>query len=336
MAMRRSIAIDGEHAEKRQATTPANPEVAHGTKFEVHSSSTSLHKHLPEGQGSISSIPHFEMLYSLNNTTLTWPSPTTILLLSTHLRSKTLGGDVDLLDTLFGFPRVATTIADSSLWKCFPFLISPSLGYGFRLCRVYYLEVGSLPVSQYHQTHWHHSDPEEMAKFNNLQPPLEDGFKAKYTSTNDPLSGNSSRTIFGEMDKILKAPDQDEERATLNTPPHTNMEKNFIVETDRSDSFREPNINLPFRRKIKPLFATKGKLRPFRLIKQDVRNIRKRYLSDWTTFNQLVFASAVYVFFTNILPGITFASDLYVRTGKSWGTIEIVFSTGLCGIIFSM
>lgn len=175
-----------------------------------------------------------------------------------------------------------------------------------------------------------------MAKFNNLQPPLEDGFKAKYTSTNDPLSGNSSRTIFGEMDKILKAPDQDEERATLNTPPHTNMEKNFIVETDRSDSFREPNINLPFRRKIKPLFATKGKLRPFRLIKQDVRNIRKRYLSDWTTFNQLVFASAVYVFFTNILPGITFASDLYVRTGKSWGTIEIVFSTGLCGIIFSM
>jgi hypothetical protein len=83
-------------------------------------------------------------------------------------------------------------------------------------------------------------------------------------------------------------------------------------------------------------FKKNGKLEPFRLLKQDLRNVRRRYLSDWTTFNQLVLASAVYVFFTNILPGITFASDLYVLTGKSWGTIEVVFSTGLCGIIFSL
>ena len=59
-------------------------------------------------------------------------------------------------------------------------------------------------------------------------------------------------------------------------------------------------------------------------------------MSDWSVFNQLIVASAVYVFFTNLLPGITFASDLYVLTGKSWGTIEVVFSTGLCGVIFSM
>jgi hypothetical protein len=71
-------------------------------------------------------------------------------------------------------------------------------------------------------------------------------------------------------------------------------------------------------------------------VKQDIVNLRRRYVSDWTLFNQLVFASAVYVFFTNLLPGITFASDLYVRTGKSWGTIEVVFSTGLCGVIFSL
>lgn len=77
-------------------------------------------------------------------------------------------------------------------------------------------------------------------------------------------------------------------------------------------------------------------LRPFRLLRQDLHNLRLRYVSDWTVFNQLVVASAVYVFFTNLLPGITFASDLYVLTGKSWGTIEVVFSTGLCGVIFSM
>lgn len=82
--------------------------------------------------------------------------------------------------------------------------------------------------------------------------------------------------------------------------------------------------------------AAGGPLRPFRLVKQDIINLRRRYVSDWTVFNQLIFASAVYVFFTNLLPGITFASDLYVLTGKSWGTIEVVFSTGLCGVIFSL
>ena len=77
-------------------------------------------------------------------------------------------------------------------------------------------------------------------------------------------------------------------------------------------------------------------LRPFRLLGQDLRNLRLRYVSDWKTFNQLIVASAIYVFFTNLLPGITFASDLYVLTGKSWGTIEVVFSTGLCGVIFTL
>jgi hypothetical protein len=71
-------------------------------------------------------------------------------------------------------------------------------------------------------------------------------------------------------------------------------------------------------------------------LKQDIINVRRRYLSDWTVFNQQIFASAVYVFFTNLLPGITFASDLYVLTGANWGTIEVVFSTGLCGIIFAL
>ncbi|TDZ60663.1 putative transporter [Colletotrichum trifolii] len=83
-------------------------------------------------------------------------------------------------------------------------------------------------------------------------------------------------------------------------------------------------------------FKRNGKLRPFRLLKEDCLNFRLRYLSDWAVFNQLVLASAIYVFFTNILPGITFASDLYVLTGESWGTIEVVFSTGLCGIIFAL
>ncbi|OAQ98165.1 hypothetical protein LLEC1_03582 [Akanthomyces lecanii] len=83
-------------------------------------------------------------------------------------------------------------------------------------------------------------------------------------------------------------------------------------------------------------FVKGGRLRPLRLLKVDFRNLRSRYVSDWTMFNQQIVASAIYIFFTNILPGITFASDLYVLTGKSWGTIEVVFSTGLCGLAFAL
>ena len=89
-------------------------------------------------------------------------------------------------------------------------------------------------------------------------------------------------------------------------------------------------------RKIKGAVSPGGPLRPFRLLRQDFRNLRRRYRSDWNVFNQLIFASAVYVFFTNILPGITFASDLYVLTDQNWGTIEVVLSTGICGIIFAL
>lgn len=77
-------------------------------------------------------------------------------------------------------------------------------------------------------------------------------------------------------------------------------------------------------------------LQPGRLLWQDIKHVRQRYVSDWTIFNQLIVASAVYVFFINLLPGITFASDLYVLTGKQWGTIEVVLSTGLCGVIFAL
>ncbi|KUJ09343.1 bicarbonate transporter [Mollisia scopiformis] len=98
----------------------------------------------------------------------------------------------------------------------------------------------------------------------------------------------------------------------------------------------QPRTKGSKRKRWKSYFGPDGKLRPFRLLRQDIGNVRKRYISDWTLFNQLIFASAVYVFFTNILPGITFASDLYVLTGMTWGTIEVVFSTGLCGIIFSL
>ncbi|KAF8462039.1 HCO3 transporter family-domain-containing protein [Kalaharituber pfeilii] len=94
------------------------------------------------------------------------------------------------------------------------------------------------------------------------------------------------------------------------------------------------NDKLP-RNSITALFRGKGMLRPFRLLKSDLAGRPKLYHTDWF-FNQLIFASAVYLFFTNLLPGITFASDLFQLTGGHYGTIEVVFSTGLCGIIFAL
>ncbi len=116
----------------------------------------------------------------------------------------------------------------------------------------------------------------------------------------------------------------------------TDFEKSFNEASNKTYTKMSPMSRKPIKQQFSALFSKSGKLRPFRLLRQDVRNLRKRYKSDWTLFNQLVFASAVYVFFTNILPGITFASDLDDLTGMTWGTIEVVFSTGLCGVIFAL
>lgn len=168
-----------------------------------------------------------------------------------------------------------------------------------------------------------------------LSPPRRTSFlNISSTSTMVPSGSSSSSGLPlekpGEQDITDSHADleiQEEETA---------FEKDFHDRTEAKYSSMLPHTNTPFKQKVKRNFAPGGKLQPFRLLRQDIRTIRSRYLSDWTTFNQLVFASAVYVFFTNILPGITFASDLYVLTGMTWGTIEVVFSTGLCGIIFSL
>ena len=88
--------------------------------------------------------------------------------------------------------------------------------------------------------------------------------------------------------------------------------------------------------RVSTSFGRNGALYPFKLLREDRHGFTERYFSDWKLFNQQIFASAVYVFFTNLLPGITFASDLYVGTGKQWGTIEVVLSMGLCGIAFAL
>jgi hypothetical protein len=175
---------------------------------------------------------------------------------------------------------------------------------------------------------------------NRFQPPQEmsslDISLASTTIT--PASGSSSSS--GLPEKAPQPPFHDSIRSGSDiestAQKGSDFERNPHAQAEADESKTVLRSRAPLKSKLKTWFSPGGNLRPFRLLKQDIRNIRTRYISDWSTFNQLVLASAVYVFFTNILPGITFASDLYVLTGKTWGTIEVVFSTGLCGLVFSL
>lgn len=148
--------------------------------------------------------------------------------------------------------------------------------------------------------------------------------------------GGSSRPDEHNDDLII-SPAND--RPGITTPAlalKSSQEKSRSEDSAYGRYEEPPTRQRSWLQKTRLLFGKGGKLQPFRLLIDDQRNIRQRWVSDWTLFNQLILASAVYVFFTNILPGITFASDLYVLTGQAWGTIEVVFSTGMCGIIFSL
>ena len=155
-------------------------------------------------------------------------------------------------------------------------------------------------------------------------------------STMVPVSGSSSTSKGPEQEPPSRGITGFPEEIEPTQPSITEFEKDYRTQTEKTYSEMSPRSKRRVKARLETWFKPGGNLRPFRLLRQDIGNIRTRYQSDWTTFNQLVFASSVYVFFTNILPGITFASDLYVLTGMTWGTIEVVFSTGLCGLIFSL
>lgn len=146
-------------------------------------------------------------------------------------------------------------------------------------------------------------------------------------STNSPSNPTSSILIANQSDSSAYDESTNQEKRSVD------LEHNYVSESTESDEAE--GRSQAHSGKVKGLFNKDGPLRPFRLLRTDFRNRLKIYLTDWT-FNQLIFASAVFVFFTNLLPGITFASDLYILTGRSYGAIEVVFSTGLCGVIFSL
>jgi hypothetical protein len=58
----------------------------------------------------------------------------------------------------------------------------------------------------------------------------------------------------------------------------TGFERDFHAEVEANYSHMKPYYKVLWKSKLKKWFALGGKLQPFRLLKQDVRNIRERYV----------------------------------------------------------
>lgn len=72
-------------------------------------------------------------------------------------------------------------------------------------------------------------------------------------------------------------------------------------------------------------------------IYNDLRQRRPYYISDFTdAFNYRVIPSTVFMFFTNLLPAIAFAQDMFDKTDNSFGVNEVLMASAMGGIIFGL
>lgn len=72
-------------------------------------------------------------------------------------------------------------------------------------------------------------------------------------------------------------------------------------------------------------------------IVSDIRGRLPLYLSDWRDgFNKRALSATLFIFFTNILPALTFANFLANRTRNALGVVETVLSMGIGGTLFAL
>lgn len=69
----------------------------------------------------------------------------------------------------------------------------------------------------------------------------------------------------------------------------------------------------------------------------DIRARGPYYLSDFTdAYNYRVVPSVIFIFFTNLLPAIAFAQDMFDRTDNAYGVNEVLMSSALAGVVFGL
>lgn len=72
-------------------------------------------------------------------------------------------------------------------------------------------------------------------------------------------------------------------------------------------------------------------------VANDIRARLPYYRSDFTdAYNYRVVPSVVFIFFTNLLPAIAFAQDMFDRTDNSYGVNEVLLSLAMAGVVFGL
>ncbi|ABN65861.2 anion exchange family protein [Scheffersomyces stipitis CBS 6054] len=72
-------------------------------------------------------------------------------------------------------------------------------------------------------------------------------------------------------------------------------------------------------------------------IYNDIKSRLPYYKSDFAdAFNYRVVPSTTFVFFTNLLPAIAFAQDMFDKTNSAYGVNEVLLSTAIAGVVFGL
>lgn len=69
----------------------------------------------------------------------------------------------------------------------------------------------------------------------------------------------------------------------------------------------------------------------------DIRAQLPYYKSDFTdAYNYRIIPLVVFIFFTNLLPAIAFAQDMFDRTDNAYGVNEVLMSLAMAGVVFGL
>lgn len=70
---------------------------------------------------------------------------------------------------------------------------------------------------------------------------------------------------------------------------------------------------------------------------QDISKRAHLYWSDWRDgFHYKIIGSILYMYFTSIGPAVTFGSFLAKQTKNQIGVVEVLLSTAVTGVVFSI
>ena len=72
-------------------------------------------------------------------------------------------------------------------------------------------------------------------------------------------------------------------------------------------------------------------------IYNDIRSRLHYYKSDFTdAWNYRIIPATVFIFFTNLLPAIAFAQDMFDKTEDLYGVNEVLLSSAIAGVVFGL